>query len=220
MRGVSRGYRNSNGQLQSQLNSYRPRKCSREIAPVGCDSQKRVTPLVGKTTLSIGEGEQVWIHGPAGKECTCPRSASRSTSMQFSELKRCTKIITTPGAPGRKRTSFMASLQGPHAPSRLDDCADDEVKGVIATTLHHHDPVSTHIKTQYLCGATAGLLVQRFATLRYTNVARNTLHIQVSRPKLSAGPSTNSVVVADCTSKMRCTTRSALATRKALWHRR
>jgi hypothetical protein len=29
------------------FNSYRPRKCSREISPVGCDLQKRVTPLGG-----------------------------------------------------------------------------------------------------------------------------------------------------------------------------
>jgi TatD DNase family protein len=30
-----------------QFNSYRPRKCSRGIAPAGCDLQKRVTPLGG-----------------------------------------------------------------------------------------------------------------------------------------------------------------------------
>ncbi len=29
------------------FNSYRPRKCSLEIAPDGCDLQKRVTPLGG-----------------------------------------------------------------------------------------------------------------------------------------------------------------------------
>ncbi len=33
--------------VQRAFNSYRPRKCSREISPVGCDLQKRVTPLGG-----------------------------------------------------------------------------------------------------------------------------------------------------------------------------